>query len=82
MDSTIPNLLKRLDELDTLMQSQLGKMANKNNGIKERDFLKYIQTDDAQLLFTKIYEVKAELRARGVNVPHTFPEKNGSSVRS
>src|SRR5690348_7117106 len=76
MENTTLNLLKQLDDLDTLMKAQLGKIANKNGAIKYAEFTKYCTAPDSQKLFRTISQTKAELRALGVNVPVSFPDSH------
>lgn len=71
---TTEELINNAKELKTLMVLQLGQMANRNNGIDYFDFQKYLSRPETNELFTKIRQVKAELRARGVVVPEEFPE--------
>ena len=71
---TTEELINNAKELKTLMVLQLGEMTGRGNGIDYFDFQKYLSRPETNELFTKIRQVKAELRTRGIAVPVEFPE--------
>ncbi len=60
--------------LRRIMLAEMGKIADNNGGIQYADFNQYVAKPETKELFSKLYEVKAELRTRGVIVPNSFPE--------